>query len=332
MTHPASLDSDLQQMVDRMAANGAPRAFAGTVEEARSRLSRAVLAARQDAQLPVVTEIRNVTIERDGLAIPARIYRSDRKKNCFTIVYFHGGGYALGGLDEFDESARRLCRDTGCNVLAIGYRLAPENPYPAALEDARAAVLWTREHIARFGGRPDRIAVAGESAGGNLAASVALFMRDRDVSLAGQLLIVPGVDFARKLAPDAVFPMLSAADLSDSKRYLFGDSHVHLATFPPSPLHAADHSGLAPAVIAIAGHDPLRSECCAYAGKLLAAGTRVQVLDFPAMNHTFFGLARVSAGADQAASAICSAFRALLIGGARGSKPAKDRMHARMQE
>ncbi len=305
------LDTDLQCIVDRLAAAGAPRAFAGSIHEARARLRDAVAVARQGAQLPEVGDIRDIAIERQDIIIPARLYRPQRQGACPTIVYFHGGGYALGGLDEFDESARRICRDTGCGVLAVGYRLAPENPYPAALEDARAAVLWARDHIARLGGQP-ALAVAGESAGGNLAASAALFMRDLDIPLAGQLLIVPGVDFARALAPDAVFPMLSAADLQDSKRYLFGDAPVNPAAFPPSPLHADDHSGLAPALIAIAGHDPLRGECLAYADKLWTAGARVQVLEFPAMHHTFFGFARASAGADAAVSAICSAFRELL--------------------
>lgn len=318
------LDADLQGIVDRLAADGAPRAFAGTVEEARTRLSNAISAARQGLQPPMVGEVREITIEHGDIVIPARLYRPQQPGACPTIVYFHGGGYALGGLDEFEESARRICRDTGCCVLAVGYRLAPENPYPAALDDARAAMLWAREHVSRLGGQADMLAVAGESAGGNLAASAALFMRDLDIALAGQLLIVPGVDFARALAPDAVFPMLSAADLHDSRRYLFGDAPVNLAAFPPSPLHAEDHSGLPPAVIAIAGHDPLRRECLAYADKLWTAGAQVKVLEFPAMHHTFFGFARASAGADAAVSTICSVFRELLNGGVAGSGPPQD--------
>lgn len=310
--HLPPLDKDLQSIVDRIAAAGAPRGFDGPIEEARARLSRAIRASREGAVLPEVATADDRDLHCDGRSIPARIYRPHQEGELPVVVFFHGGGFAVGGIDEFDESARRLCRDLDAVVILVGYRLAPEHPFPAALDDATAATLWAVDNAADLGSRPDKITVAGESAGANLAASVALILRDRGIRLAAQLLIVPSVDYAREIPEGIVYPMLTAADLAVSKGYLFGDAPVDFAAFPPSPLYAADHGNLPPTVLAVAGHDPLRREGLAYAEKLSAAGVRTELLDFPTMYHMFFGVTRASAGAEQAVAAFCKASRELL--------------------
>lgn len=302
-----ALDPQIAAIVEIQKARGVPRAFAGGVAEARKRMRAAILAQREGAILP---EVASVTEAKAG-AIPLRIYRPIAAASASTVVWFHGGGYALGDLDLFDESARRLCNELAAAVVAVGYRHPPEDPYPAPFDDAVSATLWAVENAATLGGDPRRVAVAGESAGGNLAATTAIILRDRGVPLAGQLLIVPGVDLARKLPHGAVYPMLGAEDLADIRHMLMGPG-ADVAVFPPSPLYAPDLKGLAPAVVAVAGHDPLRAEGIAYAGRLAAAGVSTDLIALDDMHHLFFGFARASDGASRAVKKVCAAFRKVL--------------------
>jgi acetyl esterase len=218
----------------------------------------------------------------------------------------------LGSVELMDDIARKLCRDMNAVVVSVDYRLAPEHPFPAAHDDALTATLWAIRNVAALGGDAARVAVAGESAGGNLAASTALTLRDRGERLAAQLLVVPGVDLARDTslieAKRSDFPMLSPSDLRDISRLYMGLNPAQAGTFPPSPLHAADFTGLPPAVIAVAGHDPLCEEGLAYAERLGAAGVPVQVHRFEDMFHPFFGFFGASAAARRANNEICHTF------------------------
>jgi acetyl esterase/lipase len=303
----AALDPQIAAIVNAQRSDGIPRAFEGGVEKARHRLKAAILAEREGVTMPEVADVRG---EKAG-AIPLRIYTPASAGSSATVVWFHGGGYALGDLDVFEESARRLCNELAATVVAAGYRHPPENPFPVPFDDAVAATLWAVAHAATLGGDPSRVAVAGESAGGNLAASAAIAMRDRGVPLVGQLLIVPGVNMARELPSDAVYPMLDVKDLADIRDLLMGPG-ANVAVFPPSPLYAVNLKGLASAVVAIAGHDPLRAEGAAYAERLSAAGVATELLSFDDMHHMFFGFARASEGANRAIKKLCAVFRKCL--------------------
>ncbi len=311
------LDSELAAIVARMRASNAPPPFSGSPEQARERMRRAIMAARARIGLPQVGTVEDCIAGIEGRSVPVRVYRPvGASQPLPTIVFFHGGGFVLGSVELMDDIARKLCRDIEAVVVSADYRLAPEHPFPAAHDDALAATLWAMQNVADLGGDPLRIAVAGESAGGNLAASTALRLRDLGKRLVAQLLIVPGVDMARDTAvieaQPCDFPMLTPADLREITRLAMGEKLALAAGFPPSPLRAGDFSGLPPTVIAVAGHDPLHDEGIAYAGKLEAAGVPVKLLCYEDMFHPFFGFFEASASARRANDEICSVFAACL--------------------
>jgi acetyl esterase len=241
------------------------------------------------------------------------------------VLFVHGGGWVIGDIDTHDNQARRICRDTGAVVVSVGYRLAPEAAFPAPVEDAWAALRWVAERVSSFGGDPSRLAVCGDSAGGNLAAVLARRARDAGgPALAAQLLLYPGVDLASE--DPAAYP----SRLQNAEGYLlwledmiwFAEHYTgawsaagnDLADPDLSPLHAADLSGLPPAVVVVAEFDPLRDEGIAYAKALEAAGTPVTLLALGGMIHGFFDLAPVSAGVEDAVARTTALFGEALRG------------------
>jgi len=311
------LDPELAVIVAAMHANNAPPPFSGTPQEARERMRRAVVAARERTSLPTVGSIEDAVAEHQGARVPVRIYRpSAAHAPLATVVFFHGGGFVLGSVELSENIARKLCRDMDAVIVSVDYRLAPEHPFPAAHDDAVTATSWALRNVAALGGDSTRVAVAGESSGGNLAASTALTLRDRGERLAAQLLVVPGVDVARDLAMIEArrsdYPMLTPSDLREISRLLMGGRPSESTAFPPSPLRARDLAGLPSALIAIAGHDPLAEEGQAYAARLEAAGVQVQLQRFEDMFHPFFGFFEASASAHRANDKICRAFAELL--------------------
>ncbi len=313
----AALDPQLAAIVAAIRARGAPPPFSGTPDEARERMRRAIMAARAAHAPPEIGRFEDTVARAGGLDVPVRIYwPQDAERPLPTVLFFHGGGFVLGSIELMDDIGRKLCRDLRAVVVSVEYRLAPEHPFPAAHDDALAATTWVLEHAHALGGDPGRVAIAGESAGANLAASTALSLRSRAPALAAQLLVVPGVDLGRDVARIAAsgrdYPMLSAGDLADIARLYIGNT-PHLAQgLPASPLRAASLAGAPPAVIAVAGHDPLRDEGLAYAARLQAQGVPVRVLDFPDMFHPFFGFFAESDAARRASDASCDAFAGLL--------------------
>ncbi|WP_460483553.1 alpha/beta hydrolase [Comamonas humi] len=280
----------------------------------------AILAARARFGVPDVRSMEDSIAVYGNVRVPVRVYRPhSRMRSLPTVVFFHGGGFVLGSVELMDDIARKLCRDIEAVVVSVDYRLAPEHPFPAAHDDALAATLWALENAAVLGGDPACVAVAGESAGGNLAASSALQVRDLGFSLAGQLLIVPGVDFARDTAllerDGREYPMLTPHDLCDVARLYLGASAGRAAEFPPSPMRCTDLGGLPDTVVAVAGCDPLCNEGLAYAQRLQAAGVEAQVLQFNDMFHPFFGFFEVSEAARSANDEICRRFAAVLRSG-----------------
>ncbi len=329
MTHAcrfSPLDPQLSAIVEAMRAHGAPPPFSGTPQEARARMHRAVMAGRANTAMPDIGSFEDAAATANGLTVPVRIYRPREAMHPLpTVLFFHGGGFVLGSIELTDDIGRKLCRDLRAVVVSVEYRLAPEHPFPAAHNDALAAATWVLDHVHELGGDADRIAIAGESAGANLAASTALSLRDRGVTLAAQLLVVPGVDLGRDVARIAAsgrdYPMLNANDLADIARLYIGHAPQLARAFPASPLHAESLAGAAPAVIVVAGHDPLRDEGLAYAGRLQSQGVPVQVLDFPDMFHPFFGFFAKSDAARCANDAACEAFSTLLRPAGAASPP-----------
>ncbi|WP_171041317.1 alpha/beta hydrolase fold domain-containing protein [Sinomonas susongensis] len=217
-----------------------------------------------------------------------------------TLVYFHGGGWIIGDLDSHQANSSRIAALADTWVIQVEYRLAPEHPFPAAVQDALAAVEWAAANIDRFGGNPRRLAVGGDSAGGNLAAVAALHCRDRGIPLAAQFLVYPATD------------LRAAASSPVGAQYLGRDSAT-VATDPQaSPVLAADHTGVAPAVIGVGRHDFLYDEAAAYARTLAGAGVPVVFREYPTLNHGFFSYGAVSAAALAASEELTVALREVL--------------------
>jgi acetyl esterase len=283
------------QTADRMTA-----AFASIADRTGTAADvRASLAATRRSTEPVpVGSVTNRRIDGpEGLqSIPVRIYHplNAAAGPLPVLVYFHGGGFVLCDLDSHDPCCRRLANGIGAVVVSVDYRLAPENPFPAAVDDAWAAARWVWLHAADLGADPARLVVAGDSAGGNLAAVVAMMARDHGgPAIAFQLLIYPVVDQRRKSSATSEYSGSGSA-LSDehmrwfTQQYLGddGDRRDVLA----SPI-LGDFTGLPPAHIVTGEHDPLRAEDEQYAELLRAAGVDVTITNYNNMFHGFFNLA-----------------------------------------
>ena len=232
------------------------------------------------------------------------------------LVYLHGGGWARGSLQTHDIVCRSLANGAGCVVVSVDYRMAPEHRFPAAFEDSLAATRWVAEHAAELGIDPRRLAVGGDSAGGNLAAAVALAARDAGgPSLLHQLLIYPVTDYnfdTRSYADNAEGYMLTRAAMQHYWRLYLRDGSDG-ADFRASPLRARDFGNLPPALVITAEFDPLRDEGRAYADRLREAGTPVLYREYPGMVHGFVTSAGVLDAGKQAvreaAAALKEAFR-----------------------
>lgn len=256
----------------------------------------------------------DTAIPGPGGTIPARFYEPHGigLENRPLIVYFHGGGWTVGDLDTCDSVCRFLALNTPATVLSVGYRLAPEHPFPAAVEDAWTAYRWAVSDSTRLGVDPARIAVAGDSAGGNLAAAASLIARDEgDRAPAMQALIYPVTDVGGGQKSRETFAkgfLLARADMDWFERhYLPPDAD---RTDPRvSMLRAADLSGLPPAYVATAGFDPLRDEGEAYAARMQEAGVEVTLRRHPGLIHGFANMTAISRTAHGAMLELTSAIR-----------------------
>ena len=244
-------------------------------------------------------------------AIPLRLYRplpaSDEALP--VLVYFHGGGWTIGDLDSHDTLCRELANRAGCAVVSVGYRLGPEHRFPAAVDDSIAATRWVHANAATLGLDATRLAVGGDSAGGNLAAVVAIAARDAgDLPVVFQLLIYPATDM-RATAPSHTTNGQGYLLTSDTVLY-FHDHYItdraHDLDWRASPLLHTDLSRLPPALVLTAGYDPLRDEGAAYANSLTAAGNRASYLCFERQIHGFITMGRVLDEANTAV-AMCAA-------------------------
>jgi len=248
-------------------------------------------AIRLGGALEPVGRAEDVVIARPGgvAALPARAYWPNGVEAVGALVWLHGGGWCVGDLDGFDRVCRSLCNASSAVVVSIDYRLAPEHPYPAAVEDADLAVAWATGHGAQqLGFDPARVAIGGDSAGGNLAAVAALHAPG---TLRAQLLVYPALDPAMDSASYREFeefPLLTRGAMAFCWRtYLGSLEGTGAAGADASPLRAEDLSGAPPAYVAVSGHDVLRDEGIAYARALEAAGVPVTLREFADMTHGF---------------------------------------------
>ncbi len=252
--------------------------------------------------------------------IAARHYRPADDVTAPLLVFYHGGGWTIGDLDTHDALCRLTCRDAGIHVLSIDYRLAPEHPAPAAVDDAYAAFQWAYEHAGELGASPGRVAVGGDSAGGNLAAVVCQLARDAAQNKGGptpvlQWLIYPRTDFTAQTTSLSLFArgfLLTKRDIDWFESQYLRGSGIDRADPRVSPLLAESLSGLAPALISVAGFDPLRDEGESYAAALRAAGTAVDLRCMGSLTHGFASLFQLGGGSATATSELISALRAHL--------------------
>jgi acetyl esterase len=310
------LEPQIAAVLDMINAQGTGGLSAGTPEQARAGFRFMTVDLRDPSTMAPVRSVEQVVLPGPAGQLPARVYRPELDGLLPTIVFFHGGGFVIGDLDTHEDHARLLAAEVGAVVLSVEYRLAPEHPFPAAYEDCLAATVWAGEHVDELGGDAARIAVAGDSAGGNLAAAVALAARDSGPRLAAQLLLYPAVDFVEDADHASRVENAEGLFLTAQDMRWFGDHYVPdvaLRTDPrASVLAAPDLSGLPPAVIGTAEYDPLRDEGEAYAAALQEAGVQVELRRFDGLIHGFFGLGVVSPGSAQAARELCAALKALL--------------------
>lgn len=264
-----------------------------------------------------VADTRAVSIPGPTGVIPARHYRPTAGGDpAPLLVFYHGGGWVFGDLDTHDSACRLICRDAGIHVLAIDYRLAPEHCAPAAVDDAYAAYRWARERAVDLGADPRRVAVGGDSAGGNLAAVVTRLARDAGDPLpALQWLIYPVTDLrgqtrSRSLLGEGF--LLTKHDIDWFQDNYVKGSGLDFSDPLVSPLLASDLAGLSPALVVTAGFDPLRDEGEQYADRLREAGVAVDYRHMSSMIHAFLNLNVLGGGVARANAEIISALRAHL--------------------
>ncbi len=260
-----------------------------------------------------VARVDDLRIPGPAGEIPIRIYGPKDARG--VLVYFHGGGWVIGSLDSHDALLRSLANAAGCTVVSVDYRLAPESRHPAAAEDCHAATRWAAENARSFGGDADSLAVGGDSAGGNLAAVVALLCRERrGPRLRHQLLVYPVTDhdFDRTSYRENAEGYLLARD--DMRWFWdhYVPDHSQRDEFTASPLRAKDLSDLPPAHVITAQFDPLRDEGEAYAARLRDAGVTVSHTRYDEMIHGFFSMAAVIPRGQEAVLDAASRLRAAL--------------------
>ena len=297
------LDPDIRALLDKGA--GLAPLHTLTPAEARQRYE-----SRGRPPAPDVAAVAERTVHGPGGVLRLRIYTPSRPGPNPLVVFFHGSGFVVCSLDTHDGMCRRLCHGAACVVVSVDYRLAPEARFPAATEDCLFATKWAADHAAELGADPARIVVAGDSAGGNLAAVTALRVRDEGgPRLSGQLLIYPMTDYhapgTASLAENASgYGLTRDAVMWFWGHYLgpAGDpAHPHAA-----PMRAADLARLPPAFVITAEFDPLRDEGELYGARLQAAGVPTQVVRWDGVNHGFLGWTGWVRKADAAMAEACS--------------------------
>jgi acetyl esterase/lipase len=303
------LDPQADAFLKEAAAAGAPPLESLPVPQAREFLR--TLFAPQGAREPI-KKVEDRVIDAGGVKLPVRIFTPEGTGPLPILVFFHGGGWVLGDCESYDTPCRALANGAGCIVLSVEYRLAPEHKFPAAPEDCYAATVWTVRNAASLGGDPARVAIAGDSAGGNLTAVVAQMARDRGAPpLVLQVLIYPVTNHALDTASyraNAEGYFLTRAGMEWFWNHYLANPSDGAKPYA-SPLRATNFANLPPALLITAEYDPLHDEGAAYGAKLRDAGVKVVYSDYPGMIHGFFSLGNVLAQAKNLHAEICRELR-----------------------
>jgi acetyl esterase len=301
------LDPQAKQVLEQIAALGLPPSHLVSPSQARINMK-----SRPRAAGPAVARVEDRLIPSAGVDIPVRIYTPTGTGPFPILVWFHGGGWVVGDLETADPTARHLSVGASCVVISVDYRLAPETNLPGAADDSYAATMWAAQQATRFNGDASTLAVGGDSAGGNLAAAVALMARDRGgPSLTFQLLVYPvtSSDFER---PSYRENAEGYGLTLDAMRW-YWDHYLQRpddASNPyAAPLAAADLRGLPPALVITAECDPLRDEGEAFARRLQEAGVPTTYSLYDGMMHGFFGMTAVLDKGKQAMAEACAALQ-----------------------
>jgi acetyl esterase len=308
-----ALDPEARHVLELVIRAGRPPYHQLTPKEARQMFRETRPASTPDP--PAVGLVRDLTADGPLGAIPLRLYRPAgvaAATRLPVLVYFHGGGWVIGDLDTHDVLCRQLTAEAGVSVVSVDYRLAPEQKFPAAVDDAWAATRWVAAHAAELAVDAERLAVGGDSAGGNLAAVVALLARDAGgPAIRVQALLYPVTDTNTETASYRDFAegfLLTR----DSMRWFFDHyvrSEADAADWRLSPLRAPSLAGLPPAVVVTAGFDPLHDEGEAYAARLRASGVRVDAVCYGGMVHGFVPMGRLIQTGNHAVSLVANCLR-----------------------
>jgi acetyl esterase len=308
-----ALDPQAKTLLDQMASLGEPPIQELGVAQARALLEGFAAIGGPPAEM---ARVEDRTFAGPAGDVPVRIYRpTDDAGPQPVLVWFHGGGWVLGSIDGSDLTCRDLAAQAGVVVVSVGYRLAPEHPYPAGVDDCYAALVWVTADAGDLGVDPTRVAVGGESAGGNLAAVVALAARDRGgPAVRFQLLVYPVTDALMS------YPSIRANGqgylLTDDAMKWFVELYLGERGDPKdplvSPLYADDLSGLPPALVITAEFDPLRDEGEAYGTRLQQGRVAAKVSRYDGMIHGFFGLGAIVEAARPATAEAADALRRAL--------------------
>ena len=308
------LDPLVKAFLDRAAAIPRPKAW-----EAPPAITRQSFAGMMQLTGPkdvAVGRIDNLTIPGPGGAMRARAYAPVAGAGLLpALIYFHGGGFVAGSLESHDGLCRLFAAEGGFKVIAVDYRLAPEHPHPAAVDDAWAATVWIEQNASGLGVDAGRLAVGGDSAGAMLAAIVTQMAREKGgLKLAAQLLMFPQVQIGGETSSMHEFAV--GYFLERRAIEYFNSLYLGAKADPNSPrvspLKEADFSGLPPAYVMLGGYDPLHDEGLAYAQKLRAAGVKVTIADYADMVHCFIYLQTILPQAHDAVAAAAKAMRAAL--------------------
>jgi acetyl esterase len=306
-----TLDPIVKGLMDQMAANPLPKLW--EVPPAQGREMYRAMSQALEPQGITIGKVDNIAMPGPAGQIKLRVYSPVAGGGAALpgLVYFHGGGWVIGDLDTHDALCRTLTNETGARVVAVDYRLAPEHKFPAAADDAYAAVKWVETNAATLGIDPNRIAVAGDSAGGTLSAVVSLMAKQKGgPHIVFQLLIYPATQ--ARSNTDSMNRFAEGYFLEKKTMEWFYDQYIpqgaDLTDWRLSPLAASDLAGLPRAYVVTAGFDPLKDEGKAFADKLNRAGVAAVYVDYPGMVHGFFNMSGVI---PQAREAIAEAAKAL---------------------
>jgi len=298
------LDPQFRTVLDTFEAKGLIPLVRGDAATTRAHYQRLALSRRAADYVP--EQVASVADQRSPGGVPVRVYEPLRPRGS-TLIYLHGGGWVVGDVETHDPLCRRVANATGARVVSVGYRLAPEHPFPAGLDDAEEVLHWLQA------ADPDRpLGVAGDSAGASLTAGLALRARDKQVPLAAQLLLYPATD-----------PAMASSSIAENGEGYFLTRHdmawfyqqylpAGRASAPEADLAHADVAGVAPAIVATAQFDPLRDEGSAYAGRLTSAGVLTEYVPGPGLIHGFASFLGVVDAADATVTTILDRLGQLL--------------------